>query len=120
MSECGPLSDAVDEGVAGPLRVAAAGRERPFSGQALVAYSAQVVSGRVRRPQRAPDHLCSRGSVAREDDGMVDRFEVETADGGSLTVWVEGRGPALVLVHGSLSDHTPFQPLIDELRDDVT
>lgn len=35
-------------------------------------------------------------------------------------MWVEGRGPALVLVHGSLSDHTPFQPLIEELRDVVT
>ena len=51
---------------------------------------------------------------------MADRFEVEAVDGGSLAVWVEGRGPALVLVHGSLSDHTPFQPLTEELRDDVT
>jgi hypothetical protein len=31
-----------------------------------------------------------------------------------------GRGPPLVLVRGSVSDHTVFAPLVGELRDEVT
>ncbi|HEU4547502.1 MAG TPA: alpha/beta hydrolase, partial [Microlunatus sp.] len=65
------------------------------------------------RRRRADD--CRESGV-----GMTDCFEVATADGGSVTVWVEGRGPALVLVHGSLSDHSPLQPFIDELSGDIT
>jgi pimeloyl-ACP methyl ester carboxylesterase len=48
------------------------------------------------------------------------RFDVRSADGTSLAVWVDGDGPALVLVHRSLSDHTIFDALVDELRDGVT
>ena len=33
---------------------------------------------------------------------------------------VDGDGPALVLVHGAPSEHTTFDPLIRELRGDVT
>jgi pimeloyl-ACP methyl ester carboxylesterase len=36
------------------------------------------------------------------------RFDVRSADGTSIAVWVEGSGPPLVLVHGSLTDHTTF------------
>lgn len=44
------------------------------------------------------------------------RFDVESPDGTALAVWVEGEGPALVLVHGSPSEHTTFDPLVGELR----
>jgi pimeloyl-ACP methyl ester carboxylesterase len=38
----------------------------------------------------------------------------------SLAVWVEGNGPPLVMVHGSLQDHTASGALVDELRNGVT
>ena len=50
----------------------------------------------------------------------ANRFGVRSADGIPLTVWVEGQGPSLVLVHGSLIDHTTFGPLVAELRDGMT
>ena len=52
--------------------------------------------------------------------GMAERWDIESGDGGSIAVWVEGNGPPLVLVHGSVSDHTVFAPLVDELRDEFT
>ena len=51
---------------------------------------------------------------------MADRWDVKSGDGGSIAVWVEGDGPPLVLVHGSVSDHTVFAPLVGELRDEFT
>ncbi len=51
---------------------------------------------------------------------MKSRFDVRSADGTSLAVWVEGEGPPLVMVHGSLQDHTASGALVDELRDGVT
>ena len=48
------------------------------------------------------------------------RFDVRSADGTSLAVWVEGSGPPLVLVHGSIADHTTFDPFVDVLRRDWT
>jgi pimeloyl-ACP methyl ester carboxylesterase len=56
----------------------------------------------------------------RATEAGTSRFDVRSADGTSLAVWVDGDGPPLVLVHGALSDHTRFGPLVDELRDDVT
>ena len=48
------------------------------------------------------------------------RLDVKSPDGTPLAVWVDGEGPALVLVHGCPSEHTTFDPLIQELREDVT
>jgi len=64
------------------------------------------------------EEAMSRHSVADADQGA--RFDVRSADGTTLAVWVEGEGPPLVMVHGALSDHTRFAPLVDELRDGVT
>jgi pimeloyl-ACP methyl ester carboxylesterase len=50
----------------------------------------------------------------------ADRFGVRSADGTRLAVWVEGEGPPLVLVHGSMCDHTASDPLVAELRDTMT
>ena len=52
--------------------------------------------------------------------GMAERWDVKLGDGGSIAVWVEGEGPPLVLVHGSVSDHNAFAPLVGELRDEFT
>lgn len=40
--------------------------------------------------------------------------------GTPLAVWVDGEGPALVLVHGCPSEHTTFDPLVKELRTNLT
>ena len=48
------------------------------------------------------------------------RFDVESPDGTPLAVWVAGEGPALVLVHGAPGEHTVFDPLVQELRGELT
>ena len=50
----------------------------------------------------------------------TDRFDVRSADGIPIAVWVEGTGPALVMVHGSIADHTTFEPFVVVLREHVT
>jgi pimeloyl-ACP methyl ester carboxylesterase len=50
----------------------------------------------------------------------MSRFDVQSTNGTSLAVWVQGDGPALVLVHGSVSDHTTLAPLINEARKEMT
>jgi pimeloyl-ACP methyl ester carboxylesterase len=65
-----------------------------------------------------PDLGRSEGTVAAM--GVPERWDVQTADGASVAVWVEGAGTPLVLVHGSVSDHTAFAPLVAELRGDFT
>jgi pimeloyl-ACP methyl ester carboxylesterase len=51
---------------------------------------------------------------------MTERWNVKTSDGGAIAVWIEGDGPPLVLVHGSISDHTAFDPLVGKLRGEFT
>lgn len=43
-------------------------------------------------------------------------FSVQSRDGTSIVVWVHGTGAPLVLVHGSLRDHTIFDPLAAHLQ----
>jgi pimeloyl-ACP methyl ester carboxylesterase len=50
----------------------------------------------------------------------VNRFDVHSADGTPIAVWVEGQGPALVMVHGSIADHTTFEPFVEILRHGFT
>jgi pimeloyl-ACP methyl ester carboxylesterase len=49
------------------------------------------------------------------------RFDVRSADGTSIAVWSEGdRGPAVVMVHGSIADHTTFEPFVAVLQESFT
>lgn len=59
----------------------------------------------------------SRGST---DEATPGRIDVRSADGTSLAVWVDGSGPPLVLVHGSPTEHTTFEPLVSALRGELT
>jgi pimeloyl-ACP methyl ester carboxylesterase len=56
----------------------------------------------------------------RRSDRNKGRFNVCAADGTAIAVWVEGEGPALVLVHGSIADHTTFEPFVGVLCHDLT
>jgi pimeloyl-ACP methyl ester carboxylesterase len=53
-------------------------------------------------------------------DDVTFPFEVESTDGTSIAVWVEGDGPALVMVHGSIADHTTFDTFVAVLRHHLT
>ena len=53
-------------------------------------------------------------------DTTTARFDVRSADGTTIAVWVEGNGPALVMVHGSLQDHTISAALVGELHAGLT
>jgi HD-GYP domain-containing protein (c-di-GMP phosphodiesterase class II) len=59
-------------------------------------------------------------SYNRLSEVRASRFDVDSTDGTSLAVWVEGAGPGLVLVHGSIADHTTFDPFVAVLHDDLT
>lgn len=50
----------------------------------------------------------------------AERITVSTPDGVELAVWVEGLGPPLVLVHGSIQDHTVSAALVAALKTDFT
>jgi pimeloyl-ACP methyl ester carboxylesterase len=47
-------------------------------------------------------------------------FDVTSTDGTPIHVEVGGAGPPIVLVHGSLRDHTIFDPLVADLRPTMT
>src|SRR3954447_17506316 len=51
---------------------------------------------------------------------MAERWDVGTSDAGTIAVWIDGDGPPFVLVHGSISDHAAFDPLVGELRSAFT
>ena len=55
--------------------------------------------------------------MTTKPDTATDRFDVRSTDGTSIAVWPEGRGRPLVLVHGSIADHTTFEPFVAALRD---
>jgi len=59
-------------------------------------------------------------SDSTTDRVEADRFEVRSADGTPIAVWVDGEGPPLVLVHGGLSDHRTDIPFVAELRAGAT
>jgi pimeloyl-ACP methyl ester carboxylesterase len=59
-------------------------------------------------------------SVTGSAGATTTRLDVPSSDGTPLAVWVDGDGPALVLVHGSPSEHSTFDPLVAELRAHVT
>jgi pimeloyl-ACP methyl ester carboxylesterase len=48
------------------------------------------------------------------------RFDVVSVDQVPIAVWVDGTGPALVMVHGSIADHTTFEPFVEVLRHHLT
>ena len=58
------------------------------------------------------DSRSNQATTARR--ASASRFDVRSVDGTSLAVWVEGSGPALVLGHGSIADHTTFDPFVEE------
>jgi pimeloyl-ACP methyl ester carboxylesterase len=48
------------------------------------------------------------------------RIDVRSADGTPIAVWVDGEGPPLVMVHGSIADHTTFDSFVAVLRHEWT
>lgn len=62
----------------------------------------------------------SAGDVTAPTPGDPPYFTVRARDGVRLAVWPEGRGPGLVLVHGSFQDHSASAALVRELRGDFT
>ena len=47
-------------------------------------------------------------------------FYVDTVDGSRIAVWTVGNGPSLVMVHGSIADHSTFESLISAVAPDFT
>src|SRR5262245_9997675 len=72
----------------------------------------------VRRPHRAEGPITM--SSISTTEARTTRFDVRSADGTAIAVWVEGTGPALVMVHGSIADHTTFDSFVAVLRDEFT
>ena len=52
--------------------------------------------------------------------GEAGSFDVQSTDGTTIKVWMQGEGPPIVLVHGSLRDHTMFEPLVAQLHSSMT
>ena len=48
------------------------------------------------------------------------RFDIDAVDGMPLAVWEHGDGPAIVMVHGSIADHTTFDPFVAVLGEQMT
>ena len=56
----------------------------------------------------------------QDDAGDTGFLDVLSTDGTPIRVWIRGEGPPIVLVHGSLRDHTIFEPLIAQLQSAMT
>jgi pimeloyl-ACP methyl ester carboxylesterase len=65
------------------------------------------------------DRSAPRAGTRDAGPTITGRFDVESRDGTTLAVWARGEGPAIVLVHGSIADHTTLTPLLDELETDM-
>jgi pimeloyl-ACP methyl ester carboxylesterase len=50
----------------------------------------------------------------------AERFDIHSSDGTRIAVWVHGAGPAIVMVHGSIADHTTFDPFVAVLGEQMT
>jgi 3-oxoadipate enol-lactonase len=61
-----------------------------------------------------------QAGAANTQGASVRRFDVRSTDDTPLAVWIEGSGPPLVLVHGSIADHTTFEPFVETLREEWT
>ncbi|CAN5648423.1 alpha/beta hydrolase [soil metagenome] len=48
------------------------------------------------------------------------RTHVTSLDGAEIAIWTTGKGPPLVVVHGTPADHTRWQPLLPYLEPHVT
>ena len=94
---------------------------------ALLVPTAQVTSiagaGNIPTPATRPvgRHAAGPSTTrsprpARVAATNADRFDVTAADGAPIAVWVKGRGPALVMVHGSIADHTTFDSFVAALE----
>jgi pimeloyl-ACP methyl ester carboxylesterase len=55
---------------------------------------------------------------SRPMSATASRWDLQGEGGHPLAVWIDGEGPALVLVHGSMCDHTALDGLVAELRRD--
>ena len=48
------------------------------------------------------------------------RIDIRSRDAVPLAVWVSGDGPPIVLVHGSIADHTTLDPFVAVLAERMT
>ena len=58
--------------------------------------------------------------MAGSDGSDAQHLEVRAPDGTPIAVEVRGSGPPLVLVHGSIADHTTFEGFVDVLQEHFT
>lgn len=86
-----------------------------FAGEIERRTTLESASARRRHPPQ--EDAMSNTTVT---EGQASRFDVRSADGIPLAVWVDGSGPPLVMVHGSIADHTTFDPFVEVLRDNLT
>lgn len=131
--ELAPDSRNVDEAAlaryAGPILITTGGQSPPIFRPVLqhlrgllplaqhLEYPAAGHVPHVTHPEDFVHQVTTFTSAAKTHPG---RFHVQSADGTEIAVWVEGEGPALVMVHGSLQDHSISAALVAELRTDLT
>jgi pimeloyl-ACP methyl ester carboxylesterase len=52
--------------------------------------------------------------MARRKGAHIEK--ITSKDGTPIACWKTGEGPPLVLVHGSISDHSYWEPILPELQ----